>query len=282
MKMKGHAEIPVQEHHACSHSSCEILHKSIKLWPRLSSSSFPSSPILSQIRWENGKLWWWFFWESLSRRHCKGSKCLRWFKIPEAHTSWSILSFACLSIQGTSRGNLITKHGKSSHNESSIKKSPNHSKVEPIDESWITNFDHIFHFFYLCSKEKIKNVVYSISNSPDILDWQSSIECLHLGTTHAQAKHSEDLDHDDVTIDSSLSLKDHHMIHTLLKISNNLDQKPLHLIKENEDKAQETIDPEHFRTHQLWNITKSTIWILPIISAKDHSFQSKRCPTTSN
>jgi hypothetical protein len=27
------------------------------------------------------------------------------------------------------------------------------------------------------------------------------------------------------------------MIHTLLKISNNLDQKPLHLIKENEDKA---------------------------------------------
>jgi hypothetical protein len=45
------------------------------------------------------------------------------------------------------------------------------------------------------------------------------------------------MDEDDLTIDSNLSIKDKHMIHTLLKINENLDQNTLCLTKESEEKS---------------------------------------------
>jgi hypothetical protein len=161
----------------------------------------------------------------------------------------------------------VTRHGKSSHNDSSSEKSPHHSDVDLFDDPLIENLEHIFQFCYVCSKEKIRSVIYSISKSPDILDWQSSIERLHLSTAHAslefpkistQAKLPEDLDDDDVTIDSSLSLKDRHMTHTFLKISDNLDQNTLRLTKENEDKAKGFAKLESHKKTLILNASEHT------------------------
>jgi hypothetical protein len=43
---------------------------------------------------------------------------------------------------------------------------------------------------------------------------------------------SESFDKDDIMVKSQISLKDHHMIHTLLKISTKLDQNTLCITKE--------------------------------------------------
>jgi hypothetical protein len=82
------------------------------------------------------------------------------------------------------------------------------------------------------------HVTYSIQHSPDIADWQASIEGDHLSgasTTRSSVPHttitnrrSESIDEDGIMVDSSISLKDRHMIHTLLKISENLDQNTKH------------------------------------------------------
>ena len=68
-----------------------------------------------------------------------------------------------------------TRSGKQPHIESP-KDSEDHQISNPIDKSWVSKFGHILHFCYLCSKERVKNIVYSISSTPDILNWQSSIE----------------------------------------------------------------------------------------------------------
>jgi hypothetical protein len=112
---------------------------------------------------------------------------------------------------------------------------------------WFSELQHIFYFCYLCSINKMDHVTYSIQYSPDIADWQASIEGVHLSgvsTSHPLApnatltnRRSESIDEDDITVDSSISLKDRHMIHTLLKISENLDQNTLRIAKESEEKS---------------------------------------------
>jgi hypothetical protein len=49
--------------------------------------------------------------------------------------------------------------------------------------------------------------------------------------------HSESIDDDELTVESSISLKDRHMIHTLIKISKNLEQNTLRITKESDEKA---------------------------------------------
>jgi hypothetical protein len=92
---------------------------------------------------------------------------------------------------------------------------------------------------------KIEPIVYTILSSSDITTWHDSLEILHLlrDTTSTMSRmisdsvRSTSVDEDDLTVESNISLKDHHMIHTLLKISENLDQNTLRIAKESEDKA---------------------------------------------
>jgi len=96
-------------------------------------------------------------------------------------------------------------------------------------------FDILFQFCYLCIKEKIKSISYSIQETQDTIDWQQELEKKFLCPKRPQnnlyqqpsnSRRSNSIDEDDLTVDSTLSLKDRHMIHTLLKISENLDQTP--------------------------------------------------------
>jgi hypothetical protein len=127
------------------------------------------------------------------------------------------------------------------------------------------NFGHVLTFCYLCSKEKIKNVVYSVTASPDISSWQSSIEqnffCsnpipLDLQRSALTAFQTDSLNYEEVTIDSSISLKDRHMIHALLKISDNLDQNTLRLSKENEEETKGFSKLETNKKQLILNATK--------------------------
>jgi len=104
-------------------------------------------------------------------------------------------------------------------------------------------FDILFQFCYLCSKEKIKSISYSIQETQDTTDWQQELKKKFLCPKRSQniliqqaLRQSNSIDEDELTIDSTLSLKDRHMIHTLLKISENLDQNTLRLTKETEEK----------------------------------------------
>jgi hypothetical protein len=67
-----------------------------------------------------------------------------------------------------------TRSGRQPRNESP-KDSEDHQISNPIDKSWVSEFGRILQFCYLCSKERVKNIVCSISSAPDILSWQSSI-----------------------------------------------------------------------------------------------------------
>lgn len=93
----------------------------------------------------------------------------------------------------------------------------------------------------------MENVSYTIPNSSDITSWQELVECSHLLGPSASCNlvphstitplHSDSVVEDDITVESNISLKDHHMTHTLLKISENLDQDTLRIVKAAKDKG---------------------------------------------
>jgi len=131
----------------------------------------------------------------------------------------------------------------------------------------ISDFELLFQFCYLCSKGKIKNITYSIQPSIEIMEWHSEIENKFLDTHRSQntlpnststLRRSNSIDEDEITLDSTLSLKDKHMIHTLLKISENLDQNTLRLTKESEEKSKGFSKLEHHKKLLLLNATEST------------------------
>jgi len=131
----------------------------------------------------------------------------------------------------------------------------------------IAGFELVFQFCYLCSKEKMRSIIYSVQHSPETLEWQSEIEKRFLITQRAQntlpqllstLRRSNSIDEDDLTIDSNLSIKDKHMIHTLLKISENLDQNTLCLTKESEEKSKGFTKLESHKKLLLLNATESS------------------------
>ena len=112
----------------------------------------------------------------------------------------------------------------------------------------------------------MKSISYSIQETQETLDWQTELEKKFLSSKRQQnnllphtltSRRSNSIDEDDITIDSSLSLKDRHMIHTLLKISENLDQNTLRLTKETEEKAKGFAKLETHKKLLLLNATES-------------------------
>ncbi len=132
---------------------------------------------------------------------------------------------------------------------------------------WFTEMQHIIYFCYLCSVEKIDHVLYSIQPSPDIIEWQDHLEGIYLArdpvTRHSVPQNaitdgrSTSIDEDDLTVESSISLKDRHMIHTLLKISENLDQNTLRIAKESEEKSKGFSKLEKHKRLLILNATES-------------------------
>ncbi len=120
----------------------------------------------------------------------------------------------------------------------------------------IADFELVFQFCYLCSKGKIKNLNYSIQPSPEIIEWKLEIENKFLNIKRSQntlanststSRRSDSIDEEEITVDSTISLRDKHMIHTLLKISENLDQNTLRLTKESEEKSKGFSKLEHHK-----------------------------------
>ncbi len=132
---------------------------------------------------------------------------------------------------------------------------------------WVTELQHIIYFCYLCSIEKMNHVSYSIQSSSDILEWQDSLEGNHLvrdpiirSSVPQNAitdGRTTSIDEDDLTVESSISLKDRHMIHTLLKISENLDQNTLCIAKESEEKSKGFSKLERHKHLLILNATES-------------------------
>lgn len=73
------------------------------------------------------------------------------------------------------------------------------------------------------------HIDYSIQPSRDITDWQETLEAINLvgvPITHSSLphntitdQHSESIDEDDLMVESSISLKDLHMIHTFWRLA---------------------------------------------------------------
>jgi len=131
----------------------------------------------------------------------------------------------------------------------------------------IADFELVFQFCYLCSKGKIKNLNYSIQPSPEIIEWKLEIENKFLNIKRSQntlanststSRRSDSIDEEEITVDSTISLRDKHMIHTLLKISENLDQNTLRLTKESEEKSKGFSKLENHKKLLLLNATESS------------------------
>jgi len=56
----------------------------------------------------------------------------------------------------------------------------------------IADFDLVFQFCYLCSKEKMRSIIYSVQHSPETLEWQSEIE-KKISNHRKSSKHSSSI-----------------------------------------------------------------------------------------
>jgi hypothetical protein len=147
----------------------------------------------------------------------------------------------------------------------SIESTTKSHKADPLIP-WLTDFMHVFHFCYLCSIGKIEPIIYTIPSSSDIIEWHESVELTHLlrpAPSHPTISHmlsasgrSASVDDDELTVESSISLKDRHMIHTLLKISENLDQNTLRLTRESDEKAKGFAKLERHKRLLILNATE--------------------------
>jgi hypothetical protein len=72
----------------------------------------------------------------------------------------------------------------------------------------------------------------------------------------ASSGRSESIDNDDIMVESSISLKECHMMHTLLKISENLDQNTLRLARDSEEKAKGFAKLENHKRLLILNATE--------------------------
>jgi hypothetical protein len=132
----------------------------------------------------------------------------------------------------------VTRNHQEDPNLKRIRTLPVSSSLSP----WLLELQHVLYFCYLCSTNKMTYIIYTIQNSPDVTSWQASLESVHLfGPSHTcssiplttlTSNRSASVDEDAIIVESQISLKDHYMIHTLSKISENLDQNTLRIAKE--------------------------------------------------
>jgi hypothetical protein len=121
------------------------------------------------------------------------------------------------------------------------------SKKKEVNSWWMTEYYHVIQLCYLFRVGNIEPIIYTRPNSSNIMKWQTSKENRYVSRTPLPLSilsnflltsgHSESIDKNDIMVESSMSLMDRHMIHTLSKISENLDQNTLHLTKDSEEKA---------------------------------------------
>jgi hypothetical protein len=131
---------------------------------------------------------------------------------------------------------------------------------------WLEEFQHALYFCYLCEIGKMDPIIYSVQPSNDIIEWQRSVESKYLFNDHlhnqnmsnilASSGRSESIDNDDIMVESSISLKECHMMHTLLKISENLDQNTLRLARDSEEKAKGFAKLENHKRLLILNATE--------------------------
>lgn len=114
------------------------------------------------------------------------------------------------------------------------------TKADPVvAESFVTTFDHVIQFCYLCLKGKIPSIAFTIPSDDETTSWHYRLKSSHISQLPScinSTHHSTFNDEDDSTDTSYCSIKDRHMIHTLLKISDTLDQNSLRITSKSEKK----------------------------------------------
>ncbi len=124
------------------------------------------------------------------------------------------------------------------------KMTSNQSKdtILPCKQSFLQDFGYVLQFLSLCLRGKITPLYYTISSNPEILSWQQHLDKSfllpprHLGISQSSATSLRSMDDDIDSIASSSSLKDRHVIQTLLKISDTMDQNSLKASEDREKK----------------------------------------------
>ncbi len=108
--------------------------------------------------------------------------------------------------------------------------------------SFLSSFDHVLQFCYLCKKGKIPPLLFTVATDNETIRWFDQIEHASISTIpstiHSTHGDTSTYDDDD-TAESYRSLresKDTHIVHTLLKISETLDQNSLRATAETEKK----------------------------------------------
>ncbi len=110
--------------------------------------------------------------------------------------------------------------------------------------SMLSLFGHVIQFCYLCIKGRITPLLYTIATDDETCTWFHRIELssiIHIPTTiHSSYAETSTCDEDE-SFDSHRSMrssrdKDTHIVHTLLKISETLDQNSLRATAETEKK----------------------------------------------
>jgi len=142
-----------------------------------------------------------------------------------------------------------TSTEESSHEKTPLTSSKTTKEKSGNSSSILSTFEHVLQFCYLCIKEKIPPVNYTISNDEEITTWHERLEQSHilkypppptsvLGPSGHLTESSFHDDDDTTTSTRSLreSEKDTHIVNTLLKISEVMDQNTLRAAEEKEKK----------------------------------------------
>jgi len=104
-------------------------------------------------------------------------------------------------------------------------------KKSPASQSLLVSFQHILQFCYLCSKQKISPVQYSIVSNPIIDSWFNKLDSVKCSQVTAGSKRqnpviivSPDSENSTMSPDPKMSRKDQYFIHTMLKIHDTMDK----------------------------------------------------------
>lgn len=114
----------------------------------------------------------------------------------------------------------------------------------PSYKPTLSIFEHVIQFCYLCIKGKIPPLLYTIAADEETITWFNRLELSYINHIptfiHSSCAETSATD-EDMSLDSHCSNrhsvdKDTHIVHTLLKISETLDQNNLRTTAETEKK----------------------------------------------
>lgn len=121
-------------------------------------------------------------------------------------------------------------------------KAPAKKKTEETQTSFLSPFYHVLQFCYLGTTEKISPLLFTVSTDNETLCWFEQLEQTYISmipsTIHNSHADTSTYDNEETT-DSHQTLcesKDTRIVHTLLKISETLDQNSLQATAETEKK----------------------------------------------